>query len=375
MKHMLENNYKCLVYGLSHNKGGVESIVTSLMNRLHEKISFDVLISGECSYAEDFESNNIDIIPINPWGINPWRFSTELKKILLNKSYDYIWINGCLMANRAIIRMSKRYSNARIITHSHGSSFEEKNFFKFLFLKFLHFYNRSYYLKNVDYPCCCSTASAEWYYGHKYCSSHRVYTINNGVDTTLFKFDEQKRKDLRRQLGVENEYVLLHAGRLTLVKNQKFLLDITKTLKNKGFHFKLLIAGTGELEQELKKYSQELDIADKVCFLGFRNDVSDLYQASDSFILTSFHEGLPVTIIEAQATGLQCFASSRITREADISGLVEFISLDETPDFWSQKIMDTPTLEDREKATLLVRERKYDLDIISKSFFDHILHN
>ena len=360
-----------LVYGLSNGRGGVESIVLSIMSCLPE-CKFDILLSeGSCAYEELFNSN-VNRINIASWGRSPQKFKADLESVLNNRIYDYVWINGCLMANRSIISVVRKYSNAKIITHSHGTSFEEGSAIKSVILKILHYVNRPFYLENTDFPCCCSLKSAEWYYGKNFCKKQKVFVVNNGVDVERFQFNKTTRDTLRAELAAGDSFVLFHAGRLTHVKNQTKILEITKSLINSGKNVKLWIAGVGELEEHLKQYASELGISSMVSFLGFRNDVSSLCQAADAFLLPSFHEGLPVTIIEAQATGLSCFVSDRVTREADVSGLVDFIPIEKSSDEWAGEINNFKYMSDREAATSLIKSKRFDLDSVAEDFFKFI---
>lgn len=366
---------KILVYGLSNNIGGVETIVLSIISRLLDRCSFDILISGQCAYKQFYQGPKIRFLDITSWGSNPSIFSKELADILNSENYEYVWINGCIMANKTIISTIKKNSNCKIITHSHGTSFEETNFFKSLILKSLHYINRNYYLKNIDIPCSCSLKSAKWYYGAKYSSKKKIYIVNNGVDIDKFSFNSDVRDKLRQEYGVGDAFLLFHAGRLTAVKNQKKILDITKELLKRGINVKLWIAGEGELESDLRSYADFLGVSSHVSFLGFRKDIYSLCQAADAFILPSFHEGLPVTVIEAQASGLSCFLSDTITKEADVSGLVHFISLDCSSMDWASEILNQPVIKNRLSAVDLIKEHRYDIQSIADDFYHLINQN
>lgn len=362
---------KILVYGLSNNIGGVESIVLSIISRLSDRCSFDLLISGECTYKDSLK--NVNFLNIVSWGSNPSLFGKELADILLSSEYKCVWINGCIMANRTIISVIKKYSTAIILTHSHGTYFEEMNPIKSFILKGLHYLNRNYYLRNIDIPCACSMKSAEWYYGKKYCKNASIHVINNGVDVSKYYFKPELREQVRTELCLGNSLVLFHAGRLTLVKNQKKIINIVKAFVDKGKNVKLLIAGVGELEAELKEYVVNLNLISNVEFLGFRKDINRLCQAADAFILPSFHEGLPVTIIEAQATGLSCFISDTITKEADVSGLVHFLPLAKSDEQWAEVIEDNTNLVGRELAATAIVKHRYDIESVANDLYNLIL--
>lgn len=367
---------KFLVYGLTINWGGVEAIVLSMIKRLSCSYSFDIILSPEdCPYSHQYKADNISFVHIPSWGSDRKGFADGLKKLYSVKNYDYLWINGCLMSNKTVISVTKKYSRAKIITHSHGSSFEEKNFVKKLILLFLHKLNRPYYLKNLDYPCMCAHKSGEWFYGKSYLKEHKVHWIKNGVDVSRFQFDIEKRNAIRNELGIKNDtFALFHVGRLTAVKNQQKLLSVFADFVSTGVNTRLFIAGEGELKEELIRQSQQLEVADLVTFMGLRKDVNDLYQAMDVMLLPSFHEGFPVTLVEAQASGLPCIVSDNVTRETDVVGIIDYLSIEGDNKEWVEcltKIHSNPN-PNRQKYSLLMREARYDIDSVCSDFVSFI---
>lgn len=368
-----------LVYGLSNEWGGVEAIVMAMVQHLSNICHFDVIHSEAPSfYEENYQSNHIHFVHIPTWGSNWKGFANGLKMLLLNNKYDYVWVNGCLMANRTIISVTKKYSTAKIITHSHGSSFEEANKLKRSVLLVLHKLNRSYYKKNVDFPCMCSKKSGKWFYGENYMQTHYVHFVKNGVDVDKFRFDQNIRNKYRAELGLTNEFALFHAGRLTEVKNQRRILSIFADLLKQGIKAKLFIAGEGELKDELVNQTHYLHIEDKVIFLGKRNDVNNLYQAMDVMLLPSFHEGFPVTLTEAQSSGLPCIVSDRVSKETNIIGLIQFYSIDtDTNNEWVNALIELSKDHkvDRNKYAQEFSSSNYDIASVCSDFLNYITSN
>lgn len=360
---------KILVYGLSNNWGGVEAIVMSIIKRLSKCCHFDIIHSkSPSSYENNYKEENIRFVYLPTWGSNRNGFAQELKNLLLSADYDYVWINACIMSNIIVASVVKKYSKAKIITHSHGSSFEEKNLIKRWILLGLHYWNRNKFLKFLNVPCCCSFKSAEWFYGKGYVKNHDVYLVKNGVDFQHYRFNQSIREKYRADLHIDKDtLVLFHAGRLTQVKNQKKLLKIQKALVNKGKKSMLLIAGVGELYDDLMSYAAELEISECVKFLGMRNDVNCLMQAADVFLLPSFHEGFPVTIVEAQSAGLPCLVSANLSREVDITKSVKFVSIDADANEWSNFI-EVYDSEKRSSVSDIVKKCGYDIEDVAHDF-------
>ena len=171
--------------------------------------------------------------------------------------------------------------------------------------------------------------------------NREVHLINNGVDLDVFHFDKEGREQIRKEFGIENKLVIGHVGRYTKQKNHRHLLNVFKEISKVREDAVLMLVGKGELEEEIKNQIAELKLTDKVILTGLRFDIPQILSAMDLFVFPSFHEGMPNTVIEAQATGLPCIIADTITKEADITGLVKYLPLEETPEFWAKTILDS----------------------------------
>lgn len=109
------------------------------------------------------------------------------------------------------------------------------------------------------------------------------------------------------------------------------------------------MVGIGELENKIKQKVEELKLCNNVLFLEARNDVNNLLQAFDLFLLPSLYEGLPIVAIEAQVAGLNTILSDSITKETKIIPSVKYISLEKNSEFWAEKILELNTEYDRTK--------------------------
>lgn len=184
----------------------------------------------------------------------------------------------------------------------------------------------------------CGEESGKWLYGEK--NKSRFIMLNNAIDAAVYSFDASKREEMRRQLGLTGELVIGHVGRFNPQKNHAFLLDIFTSLLKKEPDAALLLVGDGEGMPKIQAKAQELGIAEHVCFLGVRSDVADLMQAMDVFVFPSLYEGLPVTMVEAQASGLPCIISDKVPPECILTdGLVNIMPLSASPEAWAEKIL------------------------------------
>ena len=151
-------------------------------------------------------------------------------------------------------------------------------------------------------------------------------------------------------------------GRFNKQKNHLGLIDIFYKLSEKEKNVKLLLIGTGELEDIVKKKVEELKLNDKVLFLGAKPNVNEYYQAMDLFVLPSLFEGLPIVGIEAQTSGLKCIVSNNITKELDITNNVEFVPI-EKEDEWISKIVQYKVNGyKRENMKEIIINKNYDIN-------------
>lgn len=185
----------------------------------------------------------------------------------------------------------------------------------------------------------CSEIAGKWMFKNR---NFRV--IHNAINVSDFVYNESIRQKVRTQLGLlKDEFVIGHVGRFSYQKNHDFLIDVFNEVHRRLPEAVLILIGDA-VEDELylnkaKQKVKELNLVENVRFLGIRNDVPDLMQAMDCFLFPSRFEGLGIVIIEAQTAGLPCYVSSVIPNEVKITNLVDFISLNESPENWAEKII------------------------------------
>ena len=163
--------------------------------------------------------------------------------------------------------------------------------------------------------------------------------IHNAIDVNKFEFNEAARRRIREQYGLGDKFVIGHVGRLTWQKNQKKLMEVFAELHKLCPDSQLMMIGTGELEEKLKKQVAELGISDAVTFTGMQTNVDEWYSVFDVFVLTSWYEGLPVVGVEAQAADLPCVFTDTITPEVKVTDNVRFLGLDDDAATWAGEIL------------------------------------
>ena len=186
-----------------------------------------------------------------------------------------------------------------------------------------------------------STEAAEFMFGKDCVLKGKAKIVHNGIDLSLYCYSDENRRSVRKEFGIEDKYVVGHVGRFNQQKNHKKLIEIFTELKRVKPNAVLLLVGKGELEEAVHKLVQEKGIEDSVIFSGVRSDVSRLLSGMDVFVFPSLYEGMPNTVVEAQATGLPCVISDTITKEAAITNIVEFVELESSAKIWMSKILET----------------------------------
>ena len=169
--------------------------------------------------------------------------------------------------------------------------------------------------------------------------NHSFVIMRNAINTEKFVYDPEIAKRQKESLGIEDKFVLGHVGRFNFQKNHEFLIEIFNEVCKENANTVLLLVGTGELEENIHKKVRNLGLHEKVKFLGVREDIPELMQAMDVFVFPSLFEGLPVTLVEAQAAGLPCVVSDTITKEIDITNNVKFLDINGKTYEWAKDII------------------------------------
>ena len=165
--------------------------------------------------------------------------------------------------------------------------------------------------------------------------------VKNGVNFEKFQKSEESRATLRKELGISADaFVLGHIGRLAKVKNHSFLLDVFSEVCKKNEKAQLLLVGNGALEGQIKEKIAALGLSDKVTMLSHREDIPQLLNAMDVFVFPSFYEGLPVTLVEAQAAGLKCVVSDRINAESFLTNKTIPLDIERPAAEWAEAVLN-----------------------------------
>ena len=314
------------------NRGGLETMLMNYYRHVdRERVQFDFLEHRKehSAYDDEIESlgGKIYRLPrLVPWSKS---YLSALNQFFdEHPEYRIVHVHqDCLSS--VILKAAQQHNIPVRIAHSHNAS-QDRN------LKYpIKLWCRRSIPRCATHLFACGKDAGDWMFGG---ATYQI--INNAIDTTAYTYDTNKRVELRRQLGLADELVIGHVGRFNPQKNHPFLMDIFAALLKKESNAVLLLVGGGEGMSKMQEKVQELGIAEHVRFLGVRSDVADLMQAMDVFVLPSLYEGLPVTMVEAQAAGLPCIISDKVPPECILTeGLVDVMPLSASPETWAEKIL------------------------------------
>lgn len=328
---------------------GVSSFIMNYFRRInHKEIIFDFLLlhdEKDASYSEEVLKSGSRIFILPPIN-HPARHISVCREIIVNGHYDIIHDNS-LILTIPLMLIAKRENVPVRILHSHNSKMGDtriKSIRNNLLLPLLR-------LTATDYFACSKLA------GEAMFGKAPFTVIPNVIDANRLQFDNNKRLQIRKKMGVSEKVVVATVARAAYQKNPFFALEIIKAFIDICPNVLYWWVGNGPLESEMQSYASKLGISDHVAFLGRRTDVTELYQAMDAFLLPSLFEGLPLTGVEAQAMGLPCVVSDTVTDEMTYTDLVAYVSLKESPKRWAEKILDNISKRaDRNKYNQLLKD-------------------
>ena len=331
------------------NRGGAETMIMNLYRHIdRSKVQFDFVENNNepAVFDEEILSLGGRIYRCPHYnGKNHFTYVKWWHDFFKAHPEEYPVVHGHLGSTAAIyLSIAKKYGSYTI-AHSHNSGTDRG-------IKTLLYKAMSYNTRNVaDYFFACSTPAGLDRFGNEVVNSSRYSLLNNAIDVGSFSYSANMQEEMRYQLNLADKLAIGHVGRFNPQKNHSFLLDIFSALLKKEPNAVLLLVGGGEDMPKIQAKAQTLGIAGHVRFLGIRSDVADLMQAMDVFLFPSLYEGLPVTMVEAQASGLPCLISDKVPPECIITeGLVDILPLSAGAETWSEKLLekrDTPRTDRR----------------------------
>ena len=346
--------------------GGVEAMITNYYyNFKGNNIKFDFIVHNpKVGFLESkLIKDGSSIFHVTPKKVSILKNFKELFSIIDKNEYDIIYCHQNFISWIPLFIAKIKGVKVRIV-HSHGCNPSKK-----LLKKIVNIVERFLIKAFATNFFACGIRASKWLYGKNWSLNYpKNVIINNAIDIDKFSFDKNLRESLRKKFKLENKICLFHAGRFSAEKNHKFLIDLISKLDPEKYC--LFLAGNGELYDDIIKYCNDLQLQN-VTFLGIRTDVNNLYLMADVFLLPSFHEGFPVTLVEAQASSLKCIASTNVSTETKFLNKTKFLPLDDV-DKWIEEINNVDIF-DRKTENEILSDKGFNIKIESQKLYDLLI--
>lgn len=355
------------------NRGGAESMIMNLyrkMDRSCVQLDFMVHTEEHCQFDDEIEEMGGRIYRVPRFRVyNFFSYRRAWRKFFQMHS-EYRVVHGHMGATAAIYLHEANRVGCFTIAHSHCADVMKT--ISDVVYRLLSFPTR--FVANQLFGC--STEAGLARYGRRAVSSINYSNFPNAIELMQFDFSRRERTSCRKELGIESDQLLfIHVGRITEQKNPSMIFYVFKEIVKRDSQSFCLWVGTGELEDKYKRMVKEDHLEDRICMTGVRSDIPSLLMAADCFLFPSLWEGLPVSVIEAQATGIPCVISDAISHEVAVSDLIEWHSLSESPELWADRCLTLArrSQKHRQSPTDAIRKAGYDIEDSAKWLTDYYL--
>lgn len=339
--------------------GGAESRIMDLYRHIdRSRVQFDFLVHTQSEGYFDKEITKLGgrIYRVPRFRLYNYFAYRKACKKFFEKNHDFKAIQGHMTSTAGIyLPLAKKAGITITIAHARSAGVDKGA--KGIATRWL----RKNLNKKADYLFTCSEIAGISVFGPKAVESGKTIFIPNAINCSDFAYDEEKRKRIRRELGLEDTYVIGHVGRFHYAKNHEYLIFVfAELLKSHNQDYRLLLLGEGEGMAGIRQLVKKIQIEDKVIFAGNKANVYDYYQAMDYFVYPSRYEGLPGTVVEAQTAGLRCLMSDTICKEVAVTDLVKTMSIEDAPKTWAEMIQKT---KDYDRVSFLRKMQESGFDV------------
>ncbi len=319
--------------------GGVDKYILNCIKILSNKYKIDVLTNQDTEeLRENLDKQGIKLIVVSSLK-NPIQQYKELVELLDSNKYDVVYLNTSTAIMLPLVIAAKKCKVPKRIVHSHSSGIDVNNKLKKMVLMVTHNCCKPVMCKMANQYFACSKKAGEWLFGEKNVNTDLFEIIPNAIELSKYKFDEECRWNLRKELNVEDSLVLGHISNFQPVKNTVFLVDLLYELSTVIDNVKLLLIGDGPEKIRCYEKARELGIESKIIDVGYQTNTAQFYQVMDFFLLPSYFEGFPIVSVEAQAAQVACVLSSNITEEAKLAEKTYFHKIENGIKEWKECIL------------------------------------
>lgn len=352
------------------NRGGAETMIMNYYRAIDRtKIQFDFLLHRPEEGAFDKEILALGGKIYRMPAISPNNYFTYKKQLDLffTEHNEYKIIHSHLNAlSYIILGVAKKHHIPVRVAHSHLAV--EPLAIKKIFKKntdilatvkdTIQSLIKNKVRRNATHYFSCGLKAGIWLFGEQ--NSSKIIVINNAIDASLFTYNPIIEEEAKKSLHLEGKKIIGHVGRFNEQKNHFFLIKIFNEILKSNKEYHLVLIGDGNLKELVEKETVKLEIKKNVHFLGLQENIPFLLQAFDLFLFPSLYEGLPVTLVEAQASGIKVITSSTVTKEVAITDLITFVNLNKSEKEWAKIVLDSEVTKKKNTFQLIV-DNNYDI--------------
>lgn len=347
--------------------GGTQALLMNIYRKIDRtKVQFDFLVvyKEKQFYDEEIEKMGGHVYKLSfREDLNLLKFQKDLSNFFRrHQEYKIVHCHAytigyfCLKAAKKAgipVRIAHSHSNAAV----HNVKLPAKLLMQKLFT-----------LYSTDLFACSEEAGKFAFKGRKF------NIIQNAIDSQNFVANANIRKEVRKELELEDKFVVGHVGRMQPEKNHDFLINVFAEIKKKKMDAELILVGTGPLEEKVKDKVAEKRLSDCVHFLGNRKDMNRIYQAMDVFVFPSLFEGLGIVAIEAQAVGIPIVCSEGLPPETDITPIYQKKMLSEGAEKWADAALEmAKNSKAHTNMQQYVIDAGFDMDVTAKYMENYYL--
>lgn len=333
-------------------KNGISTFVLNNSTYFSKQLNVETYVVAP-NLVDDYireylNKSNVHLVEIPFRRRNPLKYLKKLKLFLRSDSFDVVHVNGNSSTMGLELFLAKLAKVPLRISHCHNTKSNYPRINRIL---------KPLFNYSVNCRMACSQESGEWIYGGK-----EFYIIDNGINLSKYYPSREFREKIRKSFDLKpNNFTLVNVGYFNYQKNQSFLIDVISALPA---NYRLILVGEGTNLLDTKKIVEQKGLKKKVVFTGSVNNVSEYLSGADAFLLPSRYEGFPFSLVEAQASGLPCVVSTKVTKKVDLTGMVRFCSIENTNE-WVKKIIKLKKIDFNDR---LKKMKKIDSLIDSKGY-------
>ena len=357
------------------NVGGIENQLMHLLRQADkEKFQIDFTTTVEAPfYREEMEKLGARCIRIPETGGKHFlHYCRALFRVMKDGRYDVVhshelFHSGMVLLTARLAGIKHRFVHAH--NWSDGTGDGKKRSFK------RSVYNsvmRRMIVRNATQFVACSTLAGEFLYGKKVTKQKNYHLVFNSVDTGKFIEKYEQKESGEFCDGWTN---VIQVGRFTPIKNQLFTADIAAEFKKRGKKIRILCPGNAgdSYDTQVQDKIERLGLSEHMKILGIRRDIDVLMRKSSAFLLPSLYEGMPLVLIEAQASGLPCVVADTFSHEVDfgIEG-VKWLRLEAPAEVWADAVEKAIARGRAEKSEVVkaIETHGFDSRIFAKKLCD-----